>query len=134
MALGLPATDLDDATESVQDSIGNILDDEKGRWILGAHREASCEQALSGFLGGELVNVVLDRTFIDEEGTRWIIDYKTSRHEGGDLDDFLDMQHQRYQRQLERYARLMHNMEERPIRVGLYFPLLKGWREWQPDL
>ncbi|MCZ6536934.1 MAG: UvrD-helicase domain-containing protein [Gammaproteobacteria bacterium] len=134
MALGLPATDLDDATESVQESIGNILDDEKGRWILGAHLEASCEQALSGFLGGELVNVVLDRTFIDEEGTRWIIDYKTSRHEGGDLDDFLDMQQQRYEGQLERYARLMHNMEDRPVRVGLYFPLLKGWREWQPDL
>ena len=134
LALGMPATDLDGAIGSVQESIGNILDDKKGRWILGAHREAGCEQALSGFLGGELVNVVLDRTFIDEKGTRWIIDYKTSSHEGGDLDAFMDMQQQRYQGQLERYARVMNNLEERPVRVGLYFPLLKGWREWQPDL
>jgi ATP-dependent exoDNAse (exonuclease V) beta subunit len=89
---------------------------------------------LSGFLGSELVNVILDRTFVDQDGVRWIIDYKTSRHEGGDLDEFFDMQQQRYQGQLERYARLMNNMEQRPIRLGLYFPLLKGWREWQPDL
>ncbi len=134
LALGMPESDLDGATDSVQESIGNVLDDEKGQWILDAHREAACEQALSGFLGGELLNVVLDRTFVDEEGTRWIIDYKTSRHAGGDLDEFLDMQQKRYQGQLERYARLMRKMEERPVRLGLYFPLLKGWREWQPDL
>ncbi|MCZ6827943.1 MAG: UvrD-helicase domain-containing protein [Gammaproteobacteria bacterium] len=133
-ALGMPETELDAAIDSVQESIGNVLDDEKARWILGTHREASCERPVSGFLGGELVNVVLDRTFIDEDGNRWIIDYKTSRHEGGDLDKFLDMQQVRYQGQLERYARLMSNMEDRPVRVGLYFPLLKGWREWQPDL
>jgi len=22
-------------------------------------------------------------------------------------------------------------MDERPIRLGLYFPLLRGWREWE---
>ena len=133
-ALGMPETELDAAIDSVQESIGNVLDDEKAQWILGTHREVSCEWPVSGFLGGELLNVVLDRTFIDEDGNRWIIDYKTSRHEGGDLDKFLDMQQVRYQGQLERYARLMSNMEDRPVRVGLYFPLLKGWREWQPDL
>ena len=29
---------------------------------------------------------------VDQDGTRWIIDYKTSRHEEEDVDAFLDQQ------------------------------------------
>jgi len=35
----------------------------------------------------------IDRTFVDQDGTRWIVDYKTSRHEEEDVDAFLDQQH-----------------------------------------
>jgi ATP-dependent exoDNAse (exonuclease V) beta subunit len=85
---------------------------------------------MSGLVQGEIVSVVMDRTFVDESGVRWIIDYKTSRHEGGDLSGFLDREKLRYQAQMETYARLMRAREGRPIRLGLYFPLLSGWREW----
>ena len=33
---------------------------------------------------------MIDRTFIDEAGVRWIIDYKTSDHEGSDLENFFE--------------------------------------------
>ena len=95
-----------------------------------AHAEQRNELALSGIWRQRLINVVIDRTFVDESGTRWIIDYKTSRHEGGDLDAFLDREQERYAPQLERYASLMQALDGRPIRLGLYFPLLQGWREW----
>ena len=36
----------------------------------------------------------------------------------------------RYAGQLERYARLLFQQDGRPIRLGLYFPLLSGWLEW----
>ena len=81
-------------------------------------------------MDGAFVNVSLDRTFVDDAGIRWIIDYKTSLHEGGGLDAFLDRERERYRAQLERYAALMASTESRPIRLGLYFPLLAGWREW----
>jgi hypothetical protein len=74
----------------------------------------------------------MDRTFIDADGVRWIVDYKTSAHEGGGVEAFLDREQERYRDQLERYARLMALREDRPIRLGLYFPLLAGWREWAP--
>ncbi|MCW5621848.1 MAG: hypothetical protein KIS79_12130, partial [Burkholderiales bacterium] len=77
-----------------------------------------------------IVHVALDRTFVDEHGTRWIIDYKTSTHEGGELEAFLDREQLRYREQLERYARIMHALDGRQVRLGLYFPLLGGWREW----
>jgi hypothetical protein len=77
------------------------------------------------------VSVAIDRTFVDERGTRWIVDYKTGTHEGGDLEAFLDRERERYRPQLARYATLMRGLDSRPIRLGLYFPLLNGWREWE---
>ena len=74
---------------------------------------------------------VLDRTFVDASGTRWIVDYKLSRHEGAGLDAFLDRERERYAVQLEAYAAAMRALDPRPIRLGLYFPLFGGWREWQ---
>ena len=56
---------------------------------------------------------------------------RRGRHEGGDPEVFLDRERERYRPQLERYAALMRAMDDRPIRLGLYFPALRGWREWQ---
>jgi len=70
------------------------------------------------------------RTFVDQDGTRWIIDYKTSRHEEEDVDAFLDQQQERYREQLEKYGALMGLHDDRAVKLGLYFPLLQGWREW----
>ena len=38
---------------------------------------------------------------------------------------------ERYREQLEKYGALMKMYEERPVKLGLYFPLLQGWREWE---
>jgi ATP-dependent helicase/nuclease subunit A len=79
---------------------------------------------------GEIVAGVIDRTFIDEQGVRWIVDFKTGTHEGGGLERFLDEEVQRYRDQLDRYARLMRLFRPgQPVRAALYFPLMKQWRE-----
>jgi hypothetical protein len=83
---------------------------------------------------GLLRQLRLDRTFIDEVGTRWIIDYKTSSHEGGGKKAFLESEVIRYRSQLENYARAISQMGDRNIRVGLYFPLLQALESWEPDL
>jgi ATP-dependent exoDNAse (exonuclease V) beta subunit len=73
-------------------------------------------------------NLVLDRTFIDN-GTRWIIDYKTSSHSGGDLEGFLQNEAERYREQLQQYRKAVAINESRPIRTALYFPLLDRFVE-----
>ncbi len=78
---------------------------------------------------GAIVRIVIDRTFV-ADGVRWIVDFKTGAHEGGDVDAFLDREVERYRGQLERYARFVRALDARPIRLGLYFPLQGGWREW----
>ena len=74
-----------------------------------------------------LRSYVIDRLFRDAGGERWIVDFKTSRHEGAGVEAFLDEQVRRYEPQLNAYAAGFH----RP-HLGLYFPLLRGWREWLP--
>jgi ATP-dependent helicase/nuclease subunit A len=130
--LGMPATGLEAAVERVVAALEATLEDARGRWILDpGHREARCEYALSTAGEQGIATVIIDRTFIDADGVRWIVDYKTGAHEGGGVDAFLDREQARYREQLERYASLISRRESRPIRLGLYFPLLRGWREWE---
>ena len=128
--LGVPSERRIDAVARVIAAIDRTLDDPRGRWLLDpAHAESECELALTGRAGAGLMSVVVDRTFVDD-GVRWIVDYKTSAHEGAGLEAFLDREQQRYRPQLERYAALIGRLGPEPIRLGLYFPLLSGWREW----
>jgi hypothetical protein len=129
-AQGVPPRNLDDAVGRVTAALKSTLADERGRWLLAAHRESRTEFPLSGVIDGQMRHFVIDRTFVDDNGVRWIIDYKTSTHEGGGRDAFLDNERMRYHDQLERYAALVRRMDDRPIRLGIYFPLLQGWREW----
>lgn len=132
--LGVDCDELPEAANRVMQALEAVLDDATGQWILAARREADSELPVSRAADGLIENLRLDRTFVDDSGTRWIIDYKTSAHEGGSTDAFLDSEVQRYRGQLERYARALSCVDSRPIRVGLYFPLLRAFRQWQPQL
>ena len=128
--LGVPERERAGAVEMIVTALRCTLADERGRWILdGAHREAHSEWPLSGVSAGRLRNVVIDRSFIDAGGTRWVIDYKTSRHEGGDLDGFLAQELERYRPQLADYRALAARLGPEPVRAALYFPLIGAFRE-----
>ena len=127
---GVPERERAEATDLVLTALARSVADERGRWILGAgHREAHSELALTGVTAGRLRSVVIDRCFVDDTGTRWVIDYKTSRHEGGGLESFLDQEMQRYQGQLSGYLALARALGPQPVRAALYFPLLGAFRE-----
>jgi ATP-dependent helicase/nuclease subunit A len=128
--LGVAPADLKWALERVEAGLVRTLGDPRGRWCLEDHADAASELPIAGWIGGKLCEAVIDRTFIDEDGVRWIIDYKSSDPASGDLETFLEAEKERYREQLERYARLMAQRDDRPIRLGLYFPLLGAWLEW----
>jgi len=129
--LGVPESERPDAVKRVVHALTSMLSDERGQWILSReHNDQHNEFTVSGLVNDKLTNAIIDRTFIDENGIRWIIDYKTSRHEGQNIDGFLDHEQERYEEQLEKYGALMKQLGEKNINLGLYFPLLQGWREW----
>ena len=129
---GVPERDLERAAAVVVAALARTVSDDRGCWILSReHREAASELALTGIVGGRLTSVVVDRSFVDTQGTRWVIDFKTSRHEGGRLEQFLDEELRRYRGQLETYAALARGLGPQPVRAALYFPLLGAFRESQ---
>ena len=122
--------EIGDAVERIILALTNAINDKRGQWILGSQQFAQNELKITGVFGSVPMSWVIDRTFCDSNGVRWIIDYKTSSHEGSDVEGFLDHEQIRYQHQLNRYANLIQQMDSRPIRLGIYFPLICGWREW----
>jgi ATP-dependent exoDNAse (exonuclease V) beta subunit len=129
--LGLVGVVGAEAATQVFDALASAITDPRGAWILsGRHRQGAAEQRVTGVVDGRIVQAIIDRSFIDDEGIRWIIDYKTSTHAGGAIETFIDSECERYRPQLDRYAALLGAAHPEPIRVGLYFPLLLQWREW----
>ncbi|MFO1305698.1 MAG: UvrD-helicase domain-containing protein [Burkholderiales bacterium] len=128
---GVDADDLSQALRDVASVVRAVRDDPRGRWLFDAtHAEAVSEWPLAGVDEGSIVHVTLDRSFV-ADGVRWIVDFKTGRHEGGSPDAFLAREVERYRGQLERYARVVSAIDARPIRLALYYPLVAGgWREW----
>ncbi|MEM7404813.1 MAG: UvrD-helicase domain-containing protein [Pseudomonadota bacterium] len=128
--LGVLPDALEEASERVAAALKNALTDARGRWLLQPHAESHAELALTASARGMTSGYVVDRTFVDADGTRWIVDYKTGVHEGGDVSAFLDNEQERYRAQLEGYARLLATFEQRPTRLALYFPVLGAFRDW----
>ena len=90
--------------------------------------EGHSELALTGLIDGKLQTGIIDRVRIDGND-HWIIDYKTSTHEGGDLDRFLSEERRRYSEQLAGYASLYEGWSGIRPRCALYFPLLQAFVE-----
>jgi ATP-dependent exoDNAse (exonuclease V) beta subunit len=114
---------LEQAVVRVAEALSKTLADDRGHWLLSPHPEHRCELAISAVLKGRLEHVRVDRTFI-ENGTRWLIDYKTSPQEGGDPLRFAQMQVKKYRPDMQRYVRVLHKFDPRPVRCALYLPLL----------
>ena len=102
----LYAYDLDpqaypNAKKTVAQAVQNMLTDARGRWLLHPHTQAQSEYPLTGYVHGKLMHVILDRTFIDADGVRWIVDYKTSRPQGIAKQLFLTQEKKSYTNQLQ---------------------------------
>jgi ATP-dependent exoDNAse (exonuclease V) beta subunit len=122
--IGYPGRDVLKGSREVVECLKGALRGEKGQWLLREHEEAGSEVAIAGLVGRDLVEAVVDRTFIAEDGVRWVVDYKTSspgRDES--IDSFLQRETENYKKQIESYVNLFAAMEpHRTISGALYFP------------
>jgi len=124
---GVPPAELEGAVALVVRSLTNSIKDERGRWILGPHAEAKSEYRVRAAGEGGVRTYVMDRVFTTKEGERWVVDYKTSSHQGGDLDAFLNRERVRYEGQIHAYREILE-CAGNTSKIGLYFPSVAGWR------
>ncbi|MCV6606455.1 MAG: PD-(D/E)XK nuclease family protein, partial [Porticoccaceae bacterium] len=129
--LGVPVEQLPAAIEQLGVALHNSLQDSRGQWILDhRHQDSQCELPLGYSTANNSHKLaVVDRTFI-ADGERWIVDYKNARpSDEQSLEDFTRLQLAHYQSQLQHYGKLFTELENRPVRLALYFPLVPHWVE-----
>jgi ATP-dependent helicase/nuclease subunit A len=109
------------ALRKISTVITNILNSETGRWLLNyEHAHSACELSLMQKDQQDVKESIIDRTFI-ENGTRWIVDYKSSEPEANETQDaFFAREMETYKGQLLRYKKLMAATETLPIKTALY--------------
>ena len=123
---GLPPQMILEETKKGKTMLHNILNHPEGRWILEPHKDAHCEYSLSQIKNNTYQSRIIDRTFIDENNSRWIIDYKTGEHMGANLEKFFLNEKERYFNQLNQYEKLFKQLgEQRFIKKALYYPMHK---------
>lgn len=127
LELGSQPDEIGATSKRVASALAAVLEDERGRWLIDGPGRA--EFALSAAGNDKIESIVIDRIRIDTDGTHWIVDYKTSTHEGGKLENFIDAEVRRYQGQLKKYARIYRDFSGAPVRGALYFPLLRKFVE-----
>ncbi len=118
------------ATSKIKNNIKSSLNHAKADWIFDSnHQDSACELPISDYRRQWRKELVVDRTFI-ENNIRWIIDYKsTSPRANQNLNDFLEEQELLYTAQLQRYAELFQAMDDKPVKTALFFTSIPYWHE-----
>jgi len=105
----------------IRTGLDNCLADEENNWIFDSGlQDSACELEVQRQTPFYAEKFIIDRTFIDPHGVRWIIDYKTAVNPGNEERDFIEQQRQRYKPQLDNYRELFSAMEDRTIKPALY--------------
>ncbi|TYP00291.1 ATP-dependent exoDNAse (exonuclease V) beta subunit [Geothermobacter ehrlichii] len=123
---GIPWHRRRDAAVRVLRAMENVCHGRHWSRLFGDVSEVQVELALHGMVDGRLQHAAVDRSFVDSDGCRWVVDFKTSEPDRGEsLDDFLAREADRYRRQLALYLALIRLYDERRrARAALYFPMI----------
>ena len=124
----IPAMNIEVAVQAIDEHVEKLLHEETCQWILSKHQDACSEYRITHNTGSGIQDYIIDRTFIDNEGTRWIIDYKTSEPNGMTLDHFFEQEIKKYHEQMVQYHAVLYEPNRR-IRLGLYFVFIPIFKE-----
>ena len=133
--LQLPSMERKRILNHMKATVLKTLSDPKINWIFdNEHREGACELRISRQQNGYTQQFVIDRTFVDQDDTRWIIDYKTSQQQPEQTEsEFIQSQTEKYRSQLENYRDLMKATENRTTRLALLLTDIPAVVEIEPN-
>ena len=117
----------------IQDSVRRCIENTDINWVFDPQlNDSKTEVAINSFVNERLQIHIIDRSFIDAQGVRWIIDYKsTPKHPKQSLQAFLSKHSQLHSQQLRHYKKLYSNMEHRVSKTALLFTSLAILHEVQ---
>jgi len=111
--------ELETILDRVQETIKSNTANDEFTWIFDEHGLQA--QSELGLTNQHNRLFVVDRTLIDKEGVRWIIDFKTGHPRSSQTNEaFIQSMKQRYQSQLLNYGNLFAELESRKTKLALY--------------
>lgn len=121
--LGMPESNVEDATGTVMQLAADTLTSSTGQWILTDRQFAKNEMHINGFIDDRWVSAIIDRMFIDGD-EQWIIDYKTSlKTQTKDIEAHIAEERELYAPQMHRYKALCDRLHPNlQTKLVLYFP------------
>jgi ATP-dependent exoDNAse (exonuclease V) beta subunit len=122
-AFSFASGEIDNAMTKVEQSLHSTLHDSELHWVFDHEQEQSAaELPLQSYASGFVHTHIIDRTFIDKKGVRWIIDYKSSQPSSKQsLESFLAEQVALYSGQLSRYKSLFEDEDNKGVKTALLF-------------
>ncbi|MBF2754258.1 MAG: UvrD-helicase domain-containing protein [Gammaproteobacteria bacterium AqS3] len=131
--LGVAPQALDGLIANALDCLESAASDLENAWLF-AQGEYAEAVLLHRREQGELRELRVDRLVRRDDGTRWIIDYKTgARGRGESLASYSARQLRQADEQLHRYFQAISAaFPGEPCRCGLYFPHERHLAEWSP--
>ncbi|MCG8413354.1 MAG: PD-(D/E)XK nuclease family protein, partial [Pseudomonadales bacterium] len=133
--LNLSDGELEALVLSMEATVKRTVGNDKISWLFDSQlTDSQCELPLSRKHEGYLSNRVVDRTFLDSDGVRWVIDYKTGKPNVDEAEaEFIEKQKALHKDQLRDYKRLFEELESSEIRTALLFTSIPKLVELQVD-
>ena len=129
--LGVPASHLSSAVDKVSLALQMVLQDSKAAHLLSHKHPFHASEypiTFSSTVGPK--NLQIDRVFTTQQGTTWLVDYKTSEPLPGQaVEDFVAQELEQYQAQLTLYQRALQSAGFAKVKKALYFPMIPHWQE-----
>ena len=124
--LNVDVEELESTLSFIEASVRQTVTHEKLAWVFDHSLDDSqCELPLTRKNAGYLAHSIVDRTFVDGDGNRWIIDYKSGTPANPEaVEQFIEQQKAAHGAQLQNYRELFAGLESRPIRSALLLTAL----------
>ena len=103
-------------------AVNNCIRSKKLSWIFDeSNKTGRSEFKISQTQSGKIKTYAIDRTLIDENGVRWIIDFKTGAPRERSTGEFINQQKELHAPQLSRYEELFQQLETRDTKTAILF-------------
>jgi hypothetical protein len=128
---GLAASELEGCAALAHSALESCLADARLQWVLSAtHTRTPGALELTGLHEGRLTSIRADCSFIDADGTRWLIDFIPAAPAGEPPQEFLEREMARRRSEHAKYQALARQLGPQPVRVGCYFASLQAFCEY----
>ena len=111
---------LDESVQFIYETIERCITKNELDWIFDESNSSSqSEFKISWSKNGSINSYIIDRTLIDENDVRWIIDYKTGAPRNESMEAFIEFQKLSHTPQLEKYCEAFKKLENRKTKAAL---------------